>query len=171
MTTCPPVVATRMSARFARLSEGRTRRFSSGQESPGHSGHFVGRRHAGPMRATPVLTPLAPPTPGVGGALQMPSHRPRSMNEELSHVAVAPFAQPQQGGLAASRILLGHQTSPRRQLPAILAAARSPHGGHQGGRRQRPETPTFRQALTRLIGRAHLVNLVCGGLHLLVDET
>ena len=66
--------------------------------------------------------------------------RARAVNEQRPQIGIAALANAQQRGLAAAGMLLGNQSQPGRQLPAIFELSSIAEGGHQGARRERADT-------------------------------
>jgi hypothetical protein len=82
------------------------------------------------------------------------------MHEELPQIAIAPFADPEQTGLATSGVLPGYQAQPGRKLAAILKMARITDRSNQGSGGQRPNPWNRPQALTDWVGFPNGVQLL-----------
>src|ERR1041385_595088 len=65
-----------------------------GQQGPDHSGIFVGYGHRGHIGAFAAFEGPHPPRPHIGFVRRALHHRPRAMNQEGAHVAIASFREP-----------------------------------------------------------------------------
>jgi hypothetical protein len=90
------------------------------EEYPRHPGVFMGQRDHGPVRTSPFDQGTAPATSAVMLELGPPTRRPSSVDEELTQLAIPPFADPQQPRLAPGGVLTWDKPQPCRQLPAIV---------------------------------------------------
>src|ERR1019366_7923124 len=62
-----------------------------------------------------------------------------AMNQDLAQVYVAPFTDPKQLRLAASRVLAWHDPEPCRELSALAKRSTVPDGCNNGRRHDRPD--------------------------------
>jgi hypothetical protein len=87
------------------------------QHSPGDSCQFVGCSGHHHVERRPSLQRIEPRSERGSFAFHAYHRRTRSMNQDLTQVAVSSLADTQEPGLAASGMLSGHESEPRMRTP------------------------------------------------------
>ena len=111
------------------------------QEGPDDPGRLVGQGHGGLVGAPFVLEPTDPAPQRVGPAIRQAHDGPGSVDQERAERPVAPLRDPSQPVLAAARVLVGHQSQPGGQMPAVFEERDPRNPGESLTRRVGPMDP------------------------------
>lgn len=118
------------------------------QHCPHDARRFVGLRYASDIHVSSCGQLRQPIAATFRLAHCVSQHRPGAMHQQPAHISVAALADALQVFLAATGMLLRHQTKESRQLPSILEGADAvAHRGFEGPRRNRSNPrPLFQPA-------------------------
>jgi hypothetical protein len=122
------------------------------QHSPGDSCQFVGCSGHHHVERRPSLQRIEPRSERGSFAFHAYHRRTRSMNQDLTQVAVSSLADTQEPGLAASGMLSGHESEPGCELPALAESAAVADRCHDGRRDQRTDAGNLPQPQTGGVG-------------------
>ena len=90
------------------------------EQHPRNSCVLIGERYGRFVLAAPFDQPPHPLATSVCLEPDPPKCGPGAMDEQLPQIAIAPFANPEQAGLAPGGVLPWYQPQPRRKLAPIL---------------------------------------------------